>query len=115
MICRAERLFEVTGEKQRIFGQVSYAAETWNRKRRVIVKAEHSAIGPNPRFVVTHMRGDPETIYDQVYCARGEAENRIKEQQLCLFEDRTSCMNWLPNQFRVLLSALAYTLVESIR
>ena len=61
------------------------------------------------------MPEDPETIYDGVYCARGEAENRIKEQQLRLFADRTSCMNWLPNQFRVLLSALACTLVESMR
>ncbi len=115
LICGAERLCQATGEKQRIFGKVAYAAETWNRKRRVIVKAEHSARGPNPRFVVTNLSGDPKTIYDQVYCARGEAENRIKEQQLCLFADRTSCMNWLPNQFRVLLSALAYALVESMR
>jgi hypothetical protein len=115
LICRAERLCQATGEKQRIFGKVTYAAETWNLKRRVIVKAEHSARGPNPRFVVTNMPGDPRTIYDEVYCARGEAENRIKEQQLCLFADRTSCMNWLPNQFRVLLSALAYALVESMR
>ena len=86
-------------------GEVMYAAETWNHKRRIIVKAEHSARGQNPRFAATNLPGDPDTIYDQVGCARGKAENRIKEQQLCLFADRASCMNCLPNQFRVLLSA----------
>ena len=115
LICKAERLFQATGEKQRVFGQITYAAGTWKRERRVIVKAEHTARGRNPRFVVTNLAGDPKVLYDEVYCARGEAENRIKEQQLCLFADRTSCMNWVPNQFRVLLSALAYALVESIR
>lgn len=115
LIRRAERLFRTTGEKQRIFGQIAYAAGTWKRERRVIVKAEHNVRGRNPRFVVTNLAGAPKVLYDEVYCARGEAENRIKEQQLCLFADRTSCMNWVPNQFRVLLSALAYALVESIR
>jgi len=81
----------------------------------VIVKAEHSRRGSNPRFVVTNLQGATQALYDDLYCARGEAENRIKEQQLQLFSDRTSCMNWLPNQFRVLLSAVAYTLMEAIR
>ena len=54
-------------------------------------------------------------LYEKLYCARGEAENRIKAQQLDLFADRTSCMNWVPNQFRMLLSGLAYTLIEAIR
>ena len=65
--------------------------------------------------MVTNLSGDARELYDQLYCARGEAENRIKEQQLGLFADRTSCMNWLPNQLRVLLSAVAYTLMEAIR
>ena len=94
---------------------MAYAAGSWKYARRVIVKAEHSGQGSNPRFVVTNMSGDAARLYDQLYCARGEAENRIKEQQLDLFADRTSCMNWVPNQLRVLLSALAYTLLEAIR
>ena len=64
---------------------------------------------------MTNLSGDPRYLYDKVYCARGEMENRIKEQQLYLFSDRTSSMNWLPNQFRVLLSGIAYTLLQTIR
>jgi hypothetical protein len=113
---------EITGIDERRFytllfrfGSTWYAAGTWKRKRRVIVKAEHTARGPNPRYVVTNLSADAQWLYDKLYCARGEAENRIKEQQMCLFADRTSCMNWLPNQFRLLLSSLAYTLMEAIR
>jgi len=92
-----------------------YGAKSWDKQRKIIVKAEHSALGPNPRYVVTNLEGDPEKLYDEVYCARGNMENRIKEQQLGLFADRTSCHKWWANQFRLLLSSLAYTLVESIR
>ena len=111
----AHCIFIVTGQKQRLFGDFQYAARSWKYARRVIAKAEHSGRGPNPRFVVTNIKGDPAELYERLYCARGEAENRIKEQQLDLFSDRTSCMNWLPNQMRVLLSAIAYTLMEAIR
>lgn len=104
-----------TGEKVRLFGDIEYAARSWKYTRRVIVKAEHSRRGSNPRFVVTNLSGAAQELYDDLYCARGEAENRIKEQQLQLFSDRTSCTSWLPNQFRVLLSAVAYTLMEAIR
>ncbi len=107
--------FESTQEKQRLFGWLDYAADTWDRERRVIAKAEHSAQGANPRFVVTSLAGDAGELYDEVYCARGEMENRIKEQQLGLFADRTSCHGWWANQFRLLLSAAAYVLMESIR
>jgi hypothetical protein len=107
--------FIATGQKQRLFGEFQYAAGSWKYQRRVIVKAEHIRRGSNPRFVVTNIAGDAGQLYDRLYCARGEAENRIKEQQLDLFSDRTSCMNWLPNQLRVLLSAVAYTLIEAIR
>ena len=110
----AER-FEATGAKQRLFTEVQYAAKTWDRKRRVIVKAEHTAGGPNPRFVVTNLPGDPQSLYDDRYCARGEMENRIKEQQLDLFAGRTSCHAFLANQFRLLLSSAAYLLVQSLR
>ena len=102
-------------QKQRLFGDFSYAANSWKYERRVIVKAEHSALGENPRYVVTNLPGDPKQLYEKIYCARGESENRIKEQQLCLFADRTSCMNWLPNQLRLLLSSVAYTLLEALR
>jgi hypothetical protein len=104
-----------TGQKQRLFEEFSYAAETWDRPRRVIAKAEHSGQGENPRFVVTNLAGPGQELYEQIYCQRGEAENRIKEQQLGLFADRTSCHDFLANQFRVLLSAAAYVLVETLR
>ena len=98
-----------------MFGEIQYAANTWGRERKVIVKAEHTGKGPNPRYVVTNLTGDPKKLYDKLYCARGDMENRIKEQQLGLFSDRTSCHSWWANQFRLLLSSLAYTLMEAIR
>jgi len=104
-----------SGQKQRLFGWLDYAADTWDRQRRVIVKAEHSEKGSNPRFVVSSLQGDAEVIYDGIYCARGEMENRIKEQQLGLFADRTSCHGWWANQLRLLLSSAAYVLLETIR
>ena len=112
---KAEEEFESTGQKQRIFGEIRYGADTWSRKRRVDVKAEHGAKGANPRYVVTNLPEPPQHVYDKRYCPRGEMENRIKEQQLYLFADRTSCHRWWPNQFRLLLSALAYLLMEAIR
>jgi hypothetical protein len=114
-MARAERQFEQTGQPQRIFGTFSYAASTWDRPRRVIVKAEHLEKGPNPRFIVVNVPGDPQGLYEDVYCQRGEMENRIKEQQLDLFADRTSCHRFLANQFRLLLSAAAYVLVQTLR
>ena len=78
-------------------------------------KPFHSAQGANPRFVVTRLAGDAQALYDEVYCARGEMENRLKEQQLGLFADRTSCQSWWANQFRLLLSSAAYLLLETIR
>ncbi len=115
LIDRAKVQFEETNIKQRLFDDMSYAAKTWKYERRIIIKAEHNAKGRNPRFLVTNMSGDSQELYEKLYCARGEAENRIKAQQLDLFADRTSCMNWVPNQFRMLLSGLAYTLIEAIR
>jgi hypothetical protein len=104
-----------SGLKQRLFEDLTYAAGTWDRSRRVIAKAEHSDQGENPRFVVTSLQGPGQDLYEKVYCQRGEMENRIKEQQLHLFADRTSCHDFLANQFRVLLSAAAYVLVETLR
>ena len=114
-IDRAERQFRRTGQPQRVFGSFSYAAGSWDRTRRVIAKAEHTAQGPNPRFVVVNVPGDPQELYEDVYCQRGEMENRIKEQQLGLFADRTSCHRFLANQFRLLLSSAAYVLVQALR
>jgi Transposase DDE domain group 1 len=114
-MARAERRFQRTGQPQRLFGSFAYAAASWDRPRRVIVKAEHNARGANPRFIVTNVPGDPQELYDAVYCQRGEMENRIKEQQLDLFADRTSCHRLLANQFRLLLSSAAYVLVQALR
>lgn len=111
----AEKRFKQTGEKQRLFGDLLYAAGTWDRQRRVIARIEHAAKGANPRYVVTTLEGDVQMLYEQVYCARGEMENRIKEQQLGLFADRTSCQRFIANQFRLLLSSLAYVLIETLR
>lgn len=108
-------LFERLGKKQRLFGSIRYAAHSWDHSRRVIVKAEHSSHGPNPRFIVTNLEQSDQYLYDKIYCARGEMENRIKDQQLSLFADRTSCSKWWPNQFRQLLSGMAYVLFEAMR
>ncbi len=114
-IGRAERQFQKTGQPQRVFGSFTYKAATWDRPRRVIVKAERTAQGPNPRFITVNVPGDPQELYEDVYCQRGEMENRIKEQQLDLFADRTSCHRFLANQFRLLLSSSAYVLVQALR
>jgi hypothetical protein len=114
-IATAARLFARTGEKQRVFGSFSYAAGKWDRKRKVIIKAEHTDKGANPRFVVTNVPGEAQGLYEDDYCQRGEMENRIKEQQLDLFADRTSCHRFLANQFRLLLSSAAYLLVQALR
>jgi len=107
--------FAQTNDKQRLFGEFVYGAQTWDRERRVLVKAEHLELGPNTRFLVTNLAGEPQRLYDAVYCQRGDAENRIKEQQLGLFADRTSCHDFVANQFRVLLSAAAYLLLDTLR
>lgn len=110
----AERLFEATNEKQRLFTSFHYAAKSWKKERRVVAKAEHTSKGANPRFIVTSLESDAQEVYDTSYCARGDMENRIKEQ-LLLFSDRTSCHNWWPNQMRLLFSAIAYVLLERLR
>lgn len=111
----AQRQYEQSGQKQRIFSDFMYAAGSWDHQRRVIHKAEHSSRGDNPRFIVTSRDDDAQGLYDQIYCARGEMENRIKEQQLGLFAGRTSCHHFNANQFRLLLSSFAYTLIQTLR
>ena len=107
--------FAAIGTKQRLFGEFLYGAKSWTTERRVIARIEHMAKGANPRYIVSNLEGDGQDLYEKVYCQRGDMENRIKEQQLDLFADRTSCHKWWPNQFRLLLASLAYTLMEAIR
>lgn len=101
--------------KQRMFGEFEYAAHTWEKNRRVIARLEHGQQGTNPRYVVTNLPGSPKMLYERRYCARGEAENRIKEAQLDLFGRRASCHRFHANQLRLLLAALAYTLMINLR
>jgi hypothetical protein len=112
---QAKQGFEQTQLKQRLFGEFQYSADSWKNEKRVIARIEHSQKGANPRYVVTNLPGDAKKLYEKLYCARGDMENRIKEQQLDLFADRTSCSKWWPNQFRLLLASLAYCLIETIR
>ena len=111
----AKQQFQASKQKQRIFGEFTYKAKSWDCPRKIVVKAEHLEKGPNTRFILTNLSDATQLLYDEQYCARGEMENRIKEQQLYLFADRTSCSAFLANQFRLLLSSAAYVLVEHIR
>jgi hypothetical protein len=116
----ARRLSRRRGKTAHVYGQTRYAARRWKVQRRVIIKAEvvrHPGREPkmNPRFVVTNLRANPRRLYERVYCARGEIENRIKELHHGLEIDRTSCSRFLANQFRVLLTAAAYLLMQELR
>lgn len=112
---KAKDAFSKTPIKQRNFVEFLYKAGSWSYERKIIGKAEVTANGENPRYIVTNLSGEPSELYEKIYCERGNMENRIKEQQLELFADRTSCHKWWPNQLRMILSGLAYTLVEYIR
>ena len=111
----AATAFAETGQTARVFAEFKYAAKSWKTDRRVIIRADHRVKGENPRFIVTSRKADAARLYERVYCARGEMENRIKEQQLDLFADRTSCHKWWPNQLRLLWSSAAYVLAERLR
>lgn len=116
---QAEAQFKQTGEASRVFKDFEYRTlDSWSRSRRTVGKAEHLAGGPNPRFIVTSMSRedfDAATLYEKEYCGRGEMENRIKEQQLYLFADRTSARTMRANQLRLWFSTLAYTLLATLR
>jgi hypothetical protein len=107
--------YQASGTKQRLIGEFRYASRNWDRERRVIARLEHGEQGANPRFVVTSLGGEAAELYERLYCARGEAENRIKEAQLDLFGRRASCRRFAANQLRLLLAALAYTLMINLR
>jgi Transposase DDE domain group 1 len=116
---QAGKLSRQSGATEHVYGEAYYAARTWPRQRRVILKAEVvRAAGKdpkdNPRFVITNLQQSPQWIYEQVYCQRGEIENRIKELH-DLQIDRTSCSDFWANQFRVLLTAAAYVLMQELR
>src|SRR5204862_1867954 len=108
---------ELTGTTEHVFAECRYAARSWDRPRRVIIKAEvvqHEGRErrDNPRFVVTNLQRAPRRVYQGIYCRRGEIENRIKELHHGLAFDRTSCTRFLANQLRVLLTAAAYVLMQ---
>lgn len=111
----AKNGFKKTEEKQKLYGHFFYGAKSWGKERNVIVKAEHNSLGSNTRFVVTNLSYGPEELYTQHYCLRGQMENDIKLIKNQLFSDRTSCSDWNPNQFRLMLSSLAYILMHHIK
>ena len=116
----ARRLSQRSGETEHVYGEGRYRAKSWRRERRVIfkaevVRAEGKEPKDNPRFVITNLKQRPQWIYEQIYCARGEIENRIKELHVGLEIDRTSCTSFWANQFRVLMTAAAYVLLQELR
>jgi hypothetical protein len=115
----ARVLAGLTDRTEHVYSEARYAAGSWKRERRVIIKAEvvraeEKAPKDNPRFVITNMKQTPQWLYEQVYCQRGEIENRIKELH-AMEIDRTSCSLFWANQFRVLLTAAAYVLMQELR
>jgi hypothetical protein len=116
---QAREEFARTKEPARVFAELRYRTlDSWSRERRVVAKAEHLAKGANPRFVVTSLLTEDRAakpLYEEDYCGRGEAENRIKEQQLHLFADRTSAHSMRANQIRLFFSSIAYMLINSLR
>jgi len=116
---QARRLSRQSGQTEHVYSEANYAAQTWPRQRRIIIKAEivraqDKTPKDNPRFVITNMKQSPQWLYEEVHCQRGEIENRIKELHE-LQIDRTSCSDFWANQFRVLLTAAAYVLMQELR
>lgn len=116
---QARRRHEKTGRPARVFRELRYRTRsTWSRSRRVVAKAEHIQGKANPRFVVTNIPAKQvgaRELYEKLYCARGDMENRIKEQQLGLFADRTSSATMRANQLRLWFSSVAYVVLEALR
>jgi hypothetical protein len=118
-MAEAKAQYEATQQAARVFRDFRYRTQkSWSCERRVIGKAEHLAKGENPRFVVTSLSTktlDARALYEDLYCARGDMENRIKEQQLALFADRTSTHAMRSNQLRLYFSSFAYVLMQTLR
>ncbi|OLE81217.1 MAG: hypothetical protein AUF76_13505 [Acidobacteria bacterium 13_1_20CM_2_65_9] len=111
---------EASGQTEHVYTEARYAAGTWTHERRVVIKAEVVRLPgreprDNPRFVITNLRQTPRFLYERVYCARGDIENRIKELHEGLQIGRTSCSRFWANQLRVLLTAAAYVLMQELR
>src|SRR5258706_15086114 len=117
----ARRLSKKSGETEHVYGQFRYKTKkTWKYKRRILYKAEvtrHPNRDPkdNPRFVITNMKQSPQWLYEEVYCQRGDLENRIKKLHYGMEIGRTSCTSFWANQFRVLMTAAAYVLLPELR
>ena len=118
-MAEAKEQYEATQQAARVFKDFRYQTlKSWSGERRVIGKAEHLAKGENPRFIVTTLSTkafDARALYEDLYCARGDMENRIKEQQLALFADRTSTHEMRSNQLRLYFSSFAYVLIQTLR
>jgi hypothetical protein len=117
---KARRRSKRTGETEHVYGVCRYAAKSWNRRRRVVIKAEVVRLEgrepkDNARFVITNLSDRPRAVYEDVYCQRGDVENRIKELHHGLEIDRTSCTRFWANQLRVLMTAAAYVLMQELR
>jgi len=120
LLGKARMRAKATSRTEHLYGETRYAAKKWSHRRRVVMKAEivrHPGRDPknNPRFVVTNLAGAPRTVYEEVYCQRGDMENRLKELHHGLEMDRTSCSRFLANQFRVLLTLAAYILFQELQ
>jgi hypothetical protein len=118
---KARLLSKASGKTEHVYGERVYSAGTWDHTyRRVVIKAEvvcepGKEPKDNPRFVITNLRTQPRKLYERIYCARGDVENRIKELHHGLQIDRTSCMKFLPNQLRCLMTAVGYVLFQEMR
>ena len=115
----AQQQYEQTKKAARVFAEFRYQTrKSWHAERRVVAKAEHLDKGANPRFVVSSLsveQREARALYEELYCGRGEMENRIKEQQLALFADRTSTSLLRSNQLRLYFSSFAYCLLQALR
>jgi len=120
LLGRARMQARTTGETATLYGETRYAARRWDRKRRIIMKAEvlcypGRSRKDNPRFLVTNLPHRPVTVYTRLYCGRGDMENRLKELQQGLAMDRTSCSRFTANQLRLLFSVAAYVLFQALQ
>ena len=109
------RRAEAGAERKRGFASFDYAAGSWRRERRVVARLEATTRGFDARYIVTSLAGEPRRLYEGIYCARGQAENLIKQHKGQLASDRTSCQSPLANQFRLILHTAAYWLMLALR
>jgi hypothetical protein len=99
----------------RRFHQLAYRAQLWSRSRKLVARVEATALGTDVRFIVTNLEGRGKTLYENVFCARGNAENLIKDMKRFTRSDKTACSRWQANQFRLFLHVGAYWLLHTLR